>query len=103
FNSVVDFVTGLPGRVRDAASGLWDGITDSFRSAINWLISAWNNFRLGFDFTIPVINKRITFEVNTPDLPLLAGGGVAGRTVDGRLWGPGTPTSDSILGVDALG
>ncbi|MEV5394483.1 phage tail tape measure protein, partial [Nocardia farcinica] len=75
FNSLVDFVTGLPGRVRDAASGLWDGITDSFRSAINWLISAWNNFRLGFDFTIPVINKRITFEVNTPDLPLLAGGG----------------------------
>lgn len=103
FNSLVDFVTGLPGRVRDAASGLWDGITDSFRSAINWLISAWNNFRLGFDFTIPVINKRITFEVNTPDLPLLAGGGVAGRTADGRLWGPGTPTSDSILGVDALG
>lgn len=36
-------------------------------------------------------------------VPARAGGGVAGRTADGRLWGPGTPTSDSILGVDAAG
>lgn len=32
-----------------------------------------------------------------------AQGGIAGRTVAGRLWGPGTGTSDSILGVDADG
>lgn len=103
WNSVVDFVTGLPGRVRDAASGLWDSIKDSFRSAINWLISAWNNFSLGFDFEIPVINQRVSFRIDTPDLPMLAGGGVAGRTSAGKLWGPGTPTSDSILGVDTRG
>lgn len=36
-------------------------------------------------------------------IPPRAGGGVAGRTAAGRLWGPGTPTSDSILGVDAAG
>ncbi|PPJ31914.1 hypothetical protein C5E45_33015, partial [Nocardia nova] len=103
WNNVVDFVTGLPGRVRDAASGLWDGIKDSFRSAINWLISAWNNFQLGFDFTIPVINKHVSFTIGTPDLPLLAGGGIAGRTNAGVLYGPGTGTSDSILGVDTTG
>lgn len=33
----------------------------------------------------------------------LAGGGVAGRTADGLLWGPGTGTSDSLLGVDRRG
>lgn len=103
FTDVVGFVAGLPGKVKDAASGLWDGIKDSFRGAINWLISAWNNFQLGFDFTIPVINKHIQFTIDTPNLPMLAGGGVAGRTKDGRLWGPGTPTSDSILGVGADG
>lgn len=103
FNSFVDFVTGLPGRIRSAASGLWDGITDGFRSALNWLIGKWNSFSLGFDFNIPVINQRVSFQIDTPDLPLLAGGGVAGRTAAGKLWGPGTPTSDSILGVDAHG
>ncbi|WP_054812109.1 phage tail protein [Nocardia arizonensis] len=103
FTDVVTFVTGMPDKVRSATAGLWDGIKDSFRSAINWLISAWNNFSLGFDFEIPVINKRVQFTIDTPNLPLLAGGGVAGRTADGRLWGPGTPTSDSILGRDARG
>ncbi len=103
WNQMVDFVTELPGRVKSAASGLWDSIKDSFKSAINWLISAWNNFRLSFDFTIPVIDKHISFSIDTPDLPLLAGGGVAGRTAAGLLFGPGTGTSDSILGVDARG
>lgn len=103
FTTVVTFVTGLPGRIRSAASGLWDGITDSFRNALNWLIGKWNSFSLGFDFKIPVIDQKVSFRVDTPDLPLLAGGGVAGRTGAGRLWGPGTGTSDSILGINALG
>ncbi len=102
FNTVVDFVTGLPERVRSAASGLWDGITDGFKRAINWLIEKWNSFSLGFDFNIPVINQKVNFRIDTPDLPLLAGGGIAGRSAAGLLRGPGTGTSDSILGLDAL-
>lgn len=104
FNSFVDFVTGLPGRIRSAASGLWDGITDGFRSALNWLIGKWNSFSLGFDFNIPVINQRVSFQIDTPDLPLLAGGGtIARRNAAGLLSGPGTGTSDSIFGVNAAG
>ncbi|WP_280410686.1 phage tail tape measure protein [Nocardia asiatica] len=103
FTSLISFVVGMPGKIRSAAAGLWDGITDTFRSAINWVISRWNSFRLGFDFTIPVIDKHVSFTIDTPDLPLLAGGGIAGRTAAGLLWGPGTGTSDSILGVDANG
>lgn len=34
--------------------------------------------------------------------PTRAGGGIAGRTDAGLLWGPGTATSDSILGVDPV-
>ncbi|WP_280371175.1 hypothetical protein [Nocardia wallacei] len=101
--ALIGFVVEMPGRIRTAASGLWDGITDGFKNAINWLISAWNNFRLGFDFTIPVINRKIEFTIDTPDIPLLAGGGIAGRTSAGKLWGPGTGTSDSILGLDGRG
>lgn len=36
-------------------------------------------------------------------LPGNAGGGIAGVTPAGRIYGPGTGTSDSILGVDASG
>lgn len=36
-------------------------------------------------------------------IPRLSGGGSAGRTAAGVLWGPGTGTSDSILGIGADG
>ena len=108
FNNVVNFVKGLPDKITAATSGLWDGIKNAFRSAINWVISAWNNFRLNWDFEIPVINKRISLTVDTPDLPTLAGGGVVGaaggaRINNGRISGPGTGTSDSILALIAGG
>ncbi|MDV6271108.1 phage tail tape measure protein [Rhodococcus globerulus] len=107
WDEVVGFVTGLPGRISSAVSGMWDGVKEAFKGAINWVIQKWNNFQLviggqkisiaGFDIDIPTIT------LNTPDIPLLATGGVAGRRGDGTLWGPGTGTSDSILGVDAFG
>lgn len=38
-----------------------------------------------------------------PPLPGFAGGHPAGRTSSGKLWGPGTGTSDSIFGVNGAG
>ncbi|ORL83897.1 phage tail tape measure protein [Prescottella equi] len=103
WNDVVGFVTGLPGRISSAASGMWDGIKNAFKGAINWIIQAWN----AIEFRIPGFEvgpiKWDGFTLGLPDLPLLASGGLAGRRKDGMLWGPGTPTSDSILGVDAYG
>ena len=49
FNLIVDTITGLPGRIDSAATGMWDGIKDAFRSAINWIIDKWN----GLSFTLP--------------------------------------------------
>ncbi|ORL01006.1 hypothetical protein A6F56_01260 [Prescottella equi] len=103
WNDVVGFVTGLPGRIGSAASGMWDGIKNAFKGAINWIIQAWN----AIEFRIPGFEvgpiKWDGFTLGLPDLPLLASGGLAGRRKDGMLWGPGTPTSDSILGVDTYG
>ncbi|MGI5222168.1 phage tail tape measure protein [Nocardia sp. CA-290969] len=102
--ALVSWVTEMPGRIRSAAAGLFDGISDAFKSAINWVIGHWNNFRLGFDFTIPVINKHVSFSIDTPDLPTLAAGGtIASRNAAGLLSGPGTGLSDSIFGVNAAG
>lgn len=103
WNDLVGFVTGLPGRIGSAASGMWDGIQNAFKGAINYIIRAWNSLEFkipGFSFS-PV--KWEGFTLGLPDIPMLASGGIAGRTKDGKLWGPGTSTSDSILGLDKRG
>ena len=103
FNELVGFVTGLPGKISSAAAGMWDGIKNAFRTAINYIIQVWNalEFRIpGFEVG-PV--KWDGFVLGLPDIPTLATGGVAGRRSDGTLWGPGTGTSDSILGIDTRG
>jgi len=49
FDAVVEFVRGLPGKITTAASGMFNGVKEAFRSAINWIIRAWN----GLEFKIP--------------------------------------------------
>lgn len=76
WDKMIGFVTGLPGRVAGAARGLWDGIRDSFRAAINWIISRWNNL----SFTLPSVDVpglgRIGGgRLSTPDIPYLNVGG----------------------------
>lgn len=80
FDAVVGFVTAMPGRIVTAASGMFDGIKDAFRGAVNWLIDKWNDLEFtiggqeislpfGMGFTIPSVTLR------TPNLPRLHDGG----------------------------
>ncbi|QRY61467.1 hypothetical protein JVX90_13705 [Gordonia sp. PDNC005] len=95
FTAVVDFVRGLPQKVRDAASGLWDGIKDGFKSAVNWVVRKWNDlsFKLP-EITIPnPLPGDNDFKIggqslDTPDIPYLASGG--------PVRGAGGPTDDKI-------
>ena len=75
FGTVVDFVSGLPGKISSAASGMWDGLKNSFRSAINWIIGKWNDFRfeIGGGTVLGVSIPKVTLD--TPNLPMLATGG----------------------------
>jgi hypothetical protein len=57
---------------------MFDGIKDAFKSAMNWVISKWNDLA----FTIPTVDTHIPgvgkvggFTIGTPDIPLLARGG----------------------------
>ncbi len=76
FNAVVGFFKGLPGRIGRAVSGMWDGIKDAFKGAVNWIIKKWNDleFHIGgfkvFGKTMPSVT------IGTPNIPLLAAGGV---------------------------
>ena len=91
FNDVVGFITGLPGRIAAAASGMWSGITDAFRSAINTIIGWWNNLSFP-SITIPSMDPLGSFGPSfgggtfggwaLPDISYLAKGGrVPGPTL----------------------
>lgn len=77
----IDFFTTLPGKIASAASGLFDGIKNAFRSAINWVIRAWNSLEFkipGFDPPGPG-PKFGGFTLGVPDIPTLHAGGRVSR------------------------
>lgn len=87
FNTVVTFITGLPGRISSIASGMFDGIKNAFRSAINWIIRAWN----ALEFKIPGFDppgpgpKFDGFTLGMPNIDELAKGGIVPATPGGRI------------------
>ena len=94
-SDIVAFFTGMPGRITAAASGMWNGITSAFKSAVNTIIAWWN----GLSFTLPTIDipgwdppgPGPTFggfsiggqTFSTPNLPMLARGGILKATPGG--------------------
>lgn len=77
---VVDTITGIRDRVFGAARGMWDGIVEAAKGAINKVISIFN--RLDFaihigpipDWVPGIGGKRFDIPDLFPDLPLLARG-----------------------------
>lgn len=85
FPKIVGWFAGLPSRIASVSAGMWDGIKTAFRGVINWLIGKWNDFRLTigggtfFGKNIPSIT------LDTPNIPMLAAGGIVPATPGGRL------------------
>ena len=75
WDSIVNTIKGLPGRIKGAAAGMFDGIKDAFRGALNWIIGKWN----GLQFSLPSVSafgKTIGgSSFGVPKIPLLAHGG----------------------------
>lgn len=91
FTALVEWVKGLPKKIGDAASGMWDGITGAFKSMVNYLIRMWNGFSDKLSFKIPDIPgvpKRGETIRPIPKIHELAQGGLTR--------GPGGPTGDKI-------
>jgi hypothetical protein len=84
-DAVAGAVAGLPGRISAAAHGMWDGIKESFRSALNWIIGKWNGLRFtvggGSFLGVPIPSATL----GVPPIPFLARGGVIEPTPGGRL------------------
>lgn len=77
WDGAVAFFRDLPGKITSAASGMWDGITNGAKAAINWLIDAWNKLDFGIHIALPWWAGGYHFDVNDiiPDIPRLATGG----------------------------
>lgn len=75
WSTLINFFTGLPANIHKIAVGMWDGIKDAFRGAINWIIGAWN----GLHFSIPGFDvfgmHTGGFNLGLPHMPYLASGG----------------------------
>ncbi|OKI47237.1 hypothetical protein [Micromonospora sp. CB01531] len=85
WDKLVTSVSKLPGRIGKAASGMWDGVKDSFRAALNWVIGKWNNFELKLP-TAQFLGATIGGgSIGTPNIPFLGDGGVVRATPGGRL------------------
>lgn len=77
WNTFVSFIKGIPGKISGALGSLFDPLADGFKSAINSVISGWNNL----SFTVPSVDLGPLgsvggFTVSTPNIPMLARGGL---------------------------
>ncbi len=88
-NDILNFVGTLKEGIRTKAEGAWDGMKESFKTFLNWLIKSWNDFSFTMKVpdNIPIIGGK-GFTIDTPDLPYLSTGG--------PVRGPGGPTDDVI-------
>lgn len=86
-NSIVGIVHGIGAAISGAASGAFDGLKSAFTAAINFIIRKWNDLSFGLpDFD--VMGQKVKgFRLDTPNIPLLATGGIvagAGLAVVGE-------------------
>ena len=85
FTSLVSFITTLPSRIASAARGMWDGIKNAFRDALNWIINGWNKLQFKIPgFKIGPIGYN-GFTLGLPPIPTLAKGGTVMPSAGGTL------------------
>jgi len=90
FEEIVAFIRGIPENIREAARGMWDGITDAFKAAMNTIIRGWNRI----EFKIPGFSIGPVgydgFTLGVPDIPTLHSGGTFrspnGPGTSGMAW-----------------
>jgi phage-related protein len=109
WDSLVSFIKGIPGKISSAASGMWDGIKDSFKGVINWVISKWNSLSFSIPKAhVPGIGDVGGQTLRVPQIPYLAAGGDIASA--GMAWvgerGPellSLPTGARVTPLDRAG
>lgn len=83
WNGFVSFIKGIPGKISGALSSMFSPLASGFRSAINSVISGWNNLSFSIpSVDIPGLGTVGGGTISTPNIPYLARGGlVTGPTL----------------------
>ena len=101
FKAVADFVSSVWSGIAGAVKSALDAVINAVKGPLHWLGGVLQKVPTSIG-PVEIPGAQVARDLGNT-LAGLAGGGVAGRTGAGRLWGPGTGTSDSILGDDAGG
>lgn len=88
-DKIVEVFKAVPRLISRAVSGAFDGLVSGFKGAVNTIIRAYNGLEFKFGGQTIFGQKLPGVTIGTPDIPLLATGGL--------IKGLGTGTSDSIL------
>lgn len=104
-DKLVGWVKELPGRIADGAAGLWDGLKNGLKEALNAIIDLWNSIDFGISITVPdwvpkVGGKGFKVDDVFPDIPKLARGGVV-RSPTLALIGEAGP--EAVVPLDGRG
>ena len=96
----------IASKVGDAMRNAFSGVVDVLKSPIHMvgkLLASLPGSVMGFD--IPGVSTIKSWGETLQSLRVggVVNNGMAGRTRNGVLWGPGSGTDDAILGVDAYG
>lgn len=99
FDKVVGFIKRIPGRIGRAAKGMFDGIKNAFRDALNWIIRKWNGFELHWG-GVKIKGHTVVpgFTIGTPDIPLLAKGGTVMGAGQRFISGEAGPELGTVMG-----
>lgn len=88
-NALIGWFGEMPGKLRRKARGLFDGIKDAFKGAVNWIVGKWNDLSFGIPGGSFLGVSWSGMTLGTPDIPYLAQGGIVPATPGGRLVGVG--------------
>ena len=99
-HSVVSTITGLGSTIREKAAGMWDGIGASFKGVINNMISWWNDLSFSVDIPDKIPGLPDSFTISTPNIPMLADGGVVNRATLAVI---GEDGPEAVIPLDRLG
>lgn len=102
WKKIFSFIAGIPHKVTALSKGMWNGLVNAFKGAINFIIGAWNALDFSINISIPswvpgIGGKGLFIPDVIPDIPYLASGGIVRARPGGTVVGVGEGGRDEAV------